>query len=137
MDEPFTVYIMWAIQLHNKTIVPWSIINVNSDMTILKLKIATLKSETYRHIKDIKDIVLIGNDTVLDDNKLIGDYSFIKDRSDIYLFNINEFGSGWENINDINDINIIKHLTENKECIKVTMHNKWGILHGIFNCFIF
>ena len=45
-----------AIQLDNRTIVPWTKLNVNNEMSILRLKNEALKSDIYQHIKHIKKI---------------------------------------------------------------------------------
>ena len=103
-------------------------------MSILELKNETLKSETYQHIKDIKDIFLMVNDNALEDNKLIDDYSsFIKHKSDIYLFNVNEFGTSWPSrsiVGPVTDTNLMKHLDQSKDYVNkyYRWSNVWFIL---------
>ena len=136
MAEEFTVYIMWTIQLDNRTIVPWIKINVTPSMTIIQLKNKILQTEKYKHINDIQDIILISNDFILENEKSIADYkSFIKDKCDIYLFNVNEFGFSWPTravTRNIDITKITKHMSQNKEYIKLTMQTSSGTMYGLF-----
>eukprot|EP01084_Bolivina_argentea_P319532 554224_1 len=137
VKHQFEVNIICSANICNKKTIPWTKLKINKDNTICQLKIESLKSNIFKTTNTTNLLVfLVGNlhknkvnkNIILaNDNRHVKYYygSYIYPNCDIYLLNINEFGSGWPNGYKLNTLTVRKNT--DKQLIQLTMHKQWGL----------